>query len=165
MVITYEDFKKEIYSLSGIDLNSYKERQMKRRIDALIKKNNFNDYHSYVIALKTNNDLYNEFINYLTINVSQFFRNPSQWEVLEKEIIPYLLKSTSNLKVWSAACSTGDEPYSLVMLLSKFIPLSKIKIIATDIDKEAIEKAKMGIYSEKSLEGMPQEFLRNISKP
>ena len=142
MVITYEDFKKEIYSLSGIDLNSYKERQMKRRIDALIKKNNFNDYHSYVIALKTNNDLYNEFINYLTINVSQFFRNPSQWEVLEKEIIPYLLKSTSNLKVWSAACSTGDEPYSLVMLLSKFIPLSKIKIIATDIDKEAIEKAK-----------------------
>jgi len=164
MVITYEDFKKEIYSLSGIDLNSYKERQMKRRIDALIKKNNFNDYHSYVIALKTNNDLYNEFINYLTINVSQFFRNPSQWEVLEKEIIPYLLKSTSSLKVWSAACSTGDEPYSLVMLLSKFIPLSKIKIIATDIDKEAIEKAKMGIYSEKSLEGMPQEFFTKYFK-
>ena len=164
MVITYEDFKKEIYSLSGIDLNSYKERQMKRRIDALIKKNNFNDYHSYVIALKTNNDLYNEFINYLTINVSQFFRNPSQWEVLEKEIIPYLLKSTSNLKVWSAACSTGDEPYSLVMLLSKFIPLSKIKIIATDIDKEAIEKQKW-VFIVKSLEGMPQEFLRNISKP
>ena len=127
MIVTYEDFKKEIYHMSGIDLNCYKERQMKRRIDALIKKNNYNDYHSYVLALKDNKELYNEFINYLTINVSQFFRNPSQWEVLEKEIIPYLLKSSSDLKIWSAACSTGDEPYSLVMLLSKFIPLSKLK--------------------------------------
>ncbi|HOQ16182.1 MAG: protein-glutamate O-methyltransferase CheR [Epulopiscium sp.] len=165
MIVTYEDFKKEIYHMSGIDLNCYKERQMKRRIDALIKKNNYNDYHSYVLALKDNKELYNEFINYLTINVSQFFRNPSQWEVLEKEIIPYLLKSSSDLKIWSAACSTGDEPYSLVMLLSKFIPLSKIKILATDIDKEALEKAKMGLYNDKSIEGMPKEFFNKFFKP
>ncbi|NLK97577.1 protein-glutamate O-methyltransferase CheR [Defluviitalea saccharophila] len=159
MIKTYEDFKKEILRISGIDLNSYKERQMKRRIDALIKKNNYDAYESYVMALKTNKELYNEFINYLTINVSEFFRNPPQWEVLEKEVIPYLLKKSSSLKIWSAACSTGDEPYSLAMLLTKFFPLSKIKILATDIDRQVLEKARMGLYNKKSVEGVPKEFL------
>lgn len=165
MVITYEDFKNEVLLMSGIDLNSYKERQMKRRIDALIKKNNYEDYHSYVIALKTNTNIYNEFINYLTINVSEFFRNPTQWEVLEKEVIPYILKFNSSLKIWSAACSTGDEPYSLAMLLSKFLPLSKIKILATDIDRQALEKAKIGLYNDKSIEGVPNEFFIKFFKP
>lgn len=164
MIKTYEDFKKEILSLSGIDLHSYKERQMKRRIDALIRKNNYEDYHSYVFALKTDKELYNEFINYLTINVSEFFRNPTQWEVLEKEVIPYLLKHSPSLKIWSAACSTGDEPYSLAMVLSKFLPLSKIRILATDIDKQVLEKAQMGLYNKKSIEGVPKEFLAKYFK-
>lgn len=165
MIKTYEDFKKEILRISGIDLNSYKERQMKRRIDALIRKNNFVEYEHYVAALKTNKELYNEFINYLTINVSEFFRNPPQWEVLEKEVIPYLLTKSSSLKIWSAACSTGDEPYSLAMLLSKFFPLSRIKILATDIDKQVLEKAQMGLYNKKSLEGVPKEFMTKYFQP
>jgi len=84
----YEAFKKEVYKISTIDLDAYKERQMKRRIDALIKKNGYSDYKSYVDALKTNTALYTEFINYLTINVSEFYRNPTQWQVLENEILP-----------------------------------------------------------------------------
>ena len=86
------------------------------------------------------------------------FRNPSQWDVLEKEIIPYLLSHSSHLKIWSAACSTGDEPYSLVMLLSKFLPLSQIKILATDIDKDILEKAQIGLYNEKSIASVPNFF-------
>ncbi len=155
----YENFKREVFKLSTINLDAYKERQMKRRIDSLIKKNNYNDYISYVAGLKTNDKLYKEFINYLTINVSEFYRNPAQWQVLETEILPYLIKNSSNLKIWSAACSTGDEPYSLVMVLSKHMPLSRIKIIATDIDKQVLEKAKMGLYSSKSVEGLPKEYL------
>ncbi len=62
------------------------------------------------------------------------------------------------MKIWSAACSTGDEPYSLVMLLSKFVPLNKISIIATDIDKQVLEKARAGLYNQKSIAGLPQEF-------
>ena len=64
------------------------------------------------------------------------------------------------MKIWSAACSTGDEPYSLVMLLAKFMPLNKIEIIATDIDKQVIEKAKAGLYAEKSLKALPKEFVQ-----
>lgn len=155
----YEQFKSQILSLTKIDLNAYKERQMKRRIDALIAKNKYPGYREYVDAIKTNNRLFEEFVNYLTINVSEFWRNPEQWKVLEQEIFPELIKSFGkNLKIWSAACSTGDEPYSLVMLLSKFVPLNKISIIATDIDKQVLEKARAGLYNQKSIAGLPQEF-------
>lgn len=156
----YEDFKKQILTLSSIDLNAYKEKQMKRRIDSLISKNGFKSYSDYVKGLKTDKELYEAFINYLTINVSEFWRNPEQWTRLEKEIIPYLIeKHGKNLKIWSAACSTGDEPYSLVMLLSKFMPLNQIKIIATDIDKQVLEDAKIGIYGYKSVKGLPKDLL------
>lgn len=159
MLVDYEGFKQKIYKLTGINLSSYKERQMRRRIDSLIKRNNYDDYDEYFKALTQNPKLYDEFINYLTINVSEFYRNPLQWELLEKEIIPNLLKNNKRLKIWSAACSTGEEPYSLVMLMSRFMELSNIKIIATDIDDGAVEKAKNGLYVAKSLESLPKEFI------
>lgn len=155
----YEQFKTQILQLTTIDLNAYKERQMKRRIDALIAKHKYPGYKEYVAALKQNQELFEEFVNYLTINVSEFWRNPEQWKVLEDSVIPELIKKNGkNIKVWSAACSTGDEPYSLVMLLSKFMPLRDIKILATDIDKQVLEKARAGLYNQKSLTGLPEEF-------
>ncbi len=155
----YEQFKSQIFSLTKIDLNAYKERQMKRRIDALISKHKYPGYQEYVAAIKADVVLFEEFVNYLTINVSEFWRNPEQWKVLENEVVPDLInKNGKSLKIWSAACSTGDEPYSLVMLLSKFMPLSNIKIYATDIDKQVLEKARVGLYNEKSLAGLPAEF-------
>lgn len=156
----YEGFKKQVYTLTSIDLSAYKERQMKRRIDALISKNKFKGYDDYVTAIKANKDMLEEFVNYLTINVSEFYRNPDQWKILENEIFPALIKeSGKSLKIWSAACSTGDEPYSLAMVLSKFVPLTSINILATDIDKQVIEKAKLGLYNEKSLAGLPKEYI------
>lgn len=155
----YEGFKSEIYKMTGINLSYYKEKQMKRRIDSLIKKNGYERYEDYVKVLKSNNVLFNEFINYLTINVSEFYRNPEQWEVLKHDIFPILLKKNKKLKIWSAACSTGDEPYTLVMVLNSYIPLNEIKIIATDIDKEALHKAMSGKYCEKSLEKLPKEYI------
>ena len=159
MAYDYEYFKKEIYALTTIDLNAYKEKQMKRRIDTLIAKHKIIGYDQYVAALKADKAKFEEFVNYITINVSEFYRNPEQWEILDKQIIPELItKFGKNLKIWSAACSTGDEPYSLVMALSKHIPLNQIRIYATDLDKQVIQKAKVGLYSEKSIASVPQEF-------
>jgi len=155
----YEAFIANVYKKTGLDLSCYKERQMKRRIESLVMRNNYNSFDTYFNGLNTNSKLFEEFINYLTINVSEFYRNPPQWEVLEKEIIPQLLKKKSKLKIWSSASSTGEEPYSLVMLMSKFMDLKDINILATDIDKGAINKAKFGVYSAKSLEGLPAEFV------
>ena len=142
-VYDYEQFKKAVYDLTHIDLNCYKEKQMKRRIDTLIAKNSVDGYAKYVELLKTNHEKFDEFVNYLTINVSEFYRNPDQWEYMDKTIIPQLIRDFGpNLKIWSAACSTGDEPYSLVMALSRHLPLSQITIFATDIDNQVLEKAQ-----------------------
>lgn len=155
----YEAFKAAVFKLTSIDLNAYKEKQMRRRIDTLIGKHKISGYEEFVSQLKTNKELFEEFVNYLTINVSEFYRNPDQWDLMDKEFIPELInKFGKNLKIWSAACSTGDEPYSLVMALSRHLPLSNIKIIATDIDKQVIAHAKNGLYLEKSLTNVPKDL-------
>lgn len=159
MVYDYEYLKKAVYDLTRIDLNAYKEKQMKRRIDTLIAKHKIEGYDKYVQVLKSDSVRFEEFVNYLTINVSEFYRNKEQWEILDKEIIPELIKKFGKrLKIWSAACSTGDEPYSLVMAFSRHLPLEQIKVLATDIDKQVIAKAKTGLYIEKSIENVPQDL-------
>lgn len=155
----YEGFKAAVFKLTSIDLNAYKEQQMKRRIDTLISRNKISGYEDFVKALKADKDLFEEFVSYLTINVSEFYRNPEQWELMDKQFIPLLIERFGkNLKIWSAACSTGDEPYSLVMALSRHLPLNQIKIIATDIDKQILAQAKVGIYNEKSIASVPKDL-------
>lgn len=154
----YEKFKSQVLKKTGIDLSCYKERQMKRRIESMIKRNGKKDFEDYFQLLNSDVDKFNEFINYLTINVSEFFRNANQWDILKDKVIPQLLEKQTTLKVWSAACSTGEEPYTIVMVLSHFFPLNRIKIQAYDIDEEAVSKAKMGVYSEKSIANVPENF-------
>lgn len=161
MSYDYEGFKKEVLKLTKIDLNAYKEKQMKRRIDTLIAKTGAKEYAEYVKLISTDKKRFDEFVNYLTINVSEFYRNPEQWKILDQQIIPELIKKFGkNLKIWSAACSTGDEPYSLVMALSRHLPLNQIQIYATDIDKQVIAKAQGGLYSEKSVVSVPDDLKR-----
>ena len=78
MTYDYEYFKKAVFDLTTIDLSSYKEKQMKRRIDTLIEKHKITGYEKYVELIKTNKEAYEEFVSYLTINVSEFYRNPEQ---------------------------------------------------------------------------------------
>lgn len=159
----YEEFKKAFYEHSGIDLNLYKEKQMKRRLTSLVERNGFSSFMDFFRATLKDHKLYQSFINYLTINVSEFYRNPNQWEILKNIIIPDLVKkkgSIENIRIWSSACSTGEEPYTIVMILSNFFPLSKIRILATDIDLDAIEKAKQGIYLSRSVKDLPAEYLK-----
>lgn len=155
----YEEFKADVLKLTKIDLNYYKEKQMRRRIDTLANKNGAKSYEEYIQMIKSDKDKFEQFVNFLTINVSEFYRNPDQWKLMEQQVIPKLIKEQRKpIKIWSAACSTGDEPYSLAMAFSKHVPLSDIKILATDIDKQVIEHAKVGLYSEKSIAGVPADL-------
>ena len=159
MVYDYEYFKIVVFSLTKIDLNAYYEIQMNRRIYTLIAKHKVTGYDKFVQKLRDEKAVFDDFVNYLTINVSEFYRNPEQWKLMDQQIIPELInKFGTRLKIWSAACSTGDEPYSLVMAFSKHIPLNQITITATDIDKQVIEKAKLGLYNDKSIAAVPEEF-------
>ena len=104
-MVGYEDFKKDIFTLTKIDLNAYKEKQMKRRIETLISKNNITSYKDYVALIKKDAEKFEQFVNFLTINVSEFYRNPEQWGILDKEVFPSLIQRFGkSLKIWSAAC-------------------------------------------------------------
>lgn len=161
MAYDYENFKKDVYQLTNINLSLYKERQMKRRIESLMKRKGYTTFDTYFAAMKKDQALLRAFVSYLTINVSEFYRNPKQWELFENQIIPYLEKRFGKqIHIWSAACSTGDEPYTIAMILARHFPLKQIKIYATDIDEDVLAFAKEGIYSERSLERLPKDLLQ-----
>ena len=154
---SYAYFKQRVLGLTGIDLNYYREEQMKRRIDALIRKNKCFSYDSFIELLVADKNKFDEFVNYLTINVSEFWRNPDQWRILENDVIPEFRKKI-HINIWSAACSTGDEPYSLAMLMLKYYSPEKFSILATDIDKQVLKTAEAGIYDNRSLKGLPADI-------
>jgi chemotaxis protein methyltransferase CheR len=156
----YENFISKIYQKTGINLSLYKEAQMKRRLTSLYQKKGYASFDDFFQALNRDSQLMNEFLDRMTINVSEFYRNAKRWEVLDKTILPDLLRRNSNLKIWSAACSTGEEPYTLAMVLSKHMPLSKLQILATDIDENVLAKARLGIYAERSLNEVPKEMVK-----
>lgn len=160
MAYDYESFKQDVYKLTNINLSMYKERQMKRRIESLMNRKGYTTFDAYFQAMKKDDSLLRSFVSYLTINVSEFYRNPKQWEVFEEQMIPYLKSQFGNkINIWSAACSTGDEPYTIAMLLSKHFPVNQIKVLATDIDDDVLAIAQTGYYQAKSLERLPKELL------
>lgn len=154
----YQQFTTQIKKLFNIDLLLYKEAQMKRRLTSFREQKGFSSFNDFYRALENNTSLQAEFLDRMTINVSEFFRNYKRWEILETKILPRLLQNRSSMKIWSAACSTGEEPYTLAMILTKYLPLSGISILATDIDAGAIEKAEKGHYSEQSLREVPEQI-------
>ncbi|MGX9133832.1 CheR family methyltransferase [Rummeliibacillus sp. JY-2-4R] len=151
----YEEFIANVKRKTGIDLSLYKEAQMKRRLTSLYEKRGFKSFYEFFKGIEKDHKLLDEFLDRMTINVSEFYRNGKRWEVLQNKIFPRLLQSNKRLKIWSAACSTGEEPYTLAMVLSNFIPLSQISILATDLDETAIDMAKIGSYHERSLAEVP----------
>lgn len=154
----YEQFVEGIKRKTGIDLALYKEAQMKRRLTSLYEKKGYANFVDFLRAVETDRGMMNEFLDRMTINVSEFYRNGKRWEVLQKKIFPRLLQNNRRLKIWSAACSTGEEPYSLVMVLAQHLPLSQIQVMATDLDDNAIAKAKRGVYPERSLTEVPADI-------
>jgi len=158
MLSTYTDFKRDFYTLSGLNLNLYTEAQMKRRIDTFMLKSGYRDYGEFIKRMKQDNTLFHSFLSYLTINVSSFFRNPDQWNIFSEKIVPELKKSRDKIRIWSAACATGEEPYTINMIMSNAMLQNRFEILATDIDSDALQKAKEGVYKEKDIVAIPYEY-------
>lgn len=165
-----EDTLQEILTLvnqqAHIDFHPYKTSTILRRISrrmAITHKLTMQDYTQYV---KTHPEEVGELVKALLINVTQFFRDPEAFTYLESDILPKLIEQARArdrvLRFWAAGCATGEEPYSLAMVLATLLEaeLSKwsIKIFATDLDEAAIDFARRGIYSEKLLAGVPQKY-------
>ncbi len=155
----YEQFIQKVKRKTRIDLSLYKEAQMKRRLTSLYRKRGYDNFVEYFDAIDRDPLMMEEFLDRMTINVSEFYRNPKRWDVLDKRMIPLLMEESRRLKVWSAACSTGEEPYSLAMVLSNHMPLRDVRIEATDLDEGALERAKVGLYNDRAIKDVPKEML------
>ncbi|WLR46750.1 protein-glutamate O-methyltransferase CheR [Halobacillus litoralis] len=156
----YIQFIEKVHRKTGVDLSQYKEAQMKRRLTSLRDKRGHHDFNSYYNALENDSLLLDELLDRMTINVSEFYRNRKRFEVLEQKVIPYLLRKKKKLRIWSAACSTGEEPYTLAMILNRYMSLHQVEILATDLDGNALEKAEQALYHERSLKEVSPEILR-----
>jgi chemotaxis protein methyltransferase CheR len=153
-------FIKKVKEYTSIDLSQYKEAQMKRRLTTLRMKKGYTSFVSFFDAMTKDKSLFYEFLDRMTINVSEFWRNANRWEVLERHFLPEMLKRTRRLKVWSAACSTGEEPYTLAMILAEHKALKDAYLLATDIDEGALEKARKGVYLDRSVKEVPAYYLQ-----
>jgi len=149
-------FKSGVRDSFALDLDSYKETQLKRRLESFLARKS-TDYGTYFRQLLANRAEFREFVEFLTINVSEFFRDAHLFGLLEKEILPRLLSRRKTLRVWSAACANGAEPYSLAILLEELSPGRRHRILATDIDQQILQVAQQAVYG--------PEILRNVSAP
>jgi chemotaxis protein methyltransferase CheR len=150
-----EYFEEWVLKDFGINLKAYKQNQLQRRILSLMSRVGVNSVEEYISLLKKDKDQRIKFLDFITINVSEFFRNPEIFDELEKKIKIELLNNTSGpLKIWSAACSIGAEPYSLSIIMDEISPNKKHKIIATDLDMTILQRAKEGIYAQAEIKNV-----------
>ena len=156
----FAQFKNKVAAEFKINLNGYKEKQLKRRIDSLTTTLHMKNYADYLELLQSDENNLRRFLDRVTINVSEFFRNPDIFKQLEEKTLPYLLKQRQPLKIWSAACADGSEPYSLAILLEDLTPGIKHKLLASDMDKKILEVAKRGLYSPNTTRNVSPERLK-----
>ena len=138
----FAEFKMQVYKNFGLDLNSYKENQLKRRLDNLLFRYQMKDYRDLLDKMLRDRQEYIKFLDYLTINVSEFFRDAKMFRFLEQEVLPGLIAGGRRLRIWSAACSNGAEPYSVAIILDELTPQTVHRIDATDLDQTILKKAK-----------------------
>jgi chemotaxis protein methyltransferase CheR len=137
----FEAFRQTAYKITGLDLTSYKVPQMHRRLSVLLSKVQVRTFAEYSRLLEKDSQRRQEFRDFVTINVSEFFRDGDRFADLEKRVRG-LVASGSALRAWSAGCSIGAEPYSLAMLLLEIAPSRPHSILATDIDDTILARAR-----------------------
>ena len=154
---------RSIERLAGFKCSNYKEDYIKRRILSRMRLTNTADYEAYHKYLLANPQEVDSLRNALTINVTRFFRDPEVFEVLQRDILPDLIRRKKTIRIWCAGCATGEEPYSIAILVHELAILHRdinVTIYATDIDTGALRKAMAGIYDEKTLENVDGRRLR-----
>jgi two-component system, chemotaxis family, CheB/CheR fusion protein len=163
----------QVSERSSLDFRAYKTTTILRRIGRRISVTQQRDMTQYSQFLDNHPEEIGELVKAFLINVTEFFRDADAFTYLKTEILPVLIERARDhnrvLRFWSAGCASGEEPYSLAMLLSDLLgselPEWTIKIFATDLDETAINFARRGFYSESHVKGVPQEYLQRYFEP
>jgi chemotaxis protein methyltransferase CheR len=139
---------------------NYKEDYIKRRLLSRMRSTNTTTYGEYLRHLKANAPELEHLRNAFTINVTEFFRDGDVYEAIRRDILPTLFKELSRIRIWCAGCSSGEEPYSIAMILSDLMTQNKNlsgQILATDIDRVVLARAQEGIYLPKAMEKLSEQ--------
>ncbi len=155
----------KVRSERGLDLSQYRENYVTRRVAVRLNSLGLHTYHQYSAYLDQNPEEYAKLLDTLTINVTQFFRDPTVYALFRDQVVPSLLATKKSRKqrlvrLWSAGCATGEEPYSLAMSMLDGIVRTKsndamLSVIGTDIDRNALAVAKRGEYPVRLLNQIP----------
>jgi chemotaxis protein methyltransferase CheR len=161
----FEQYRAFIYAESGITFTSANRSILESRLKERLREKGVDSVKTYFSTISTNKEELKGFLDAITTNLTRFFRNQAQFDAFEKHVVPELInikKSSANttIKIWSAGCSTGEEPYSLAMLLSEVLPSPwKFEILASDISLKCLMTAKEGFYADNRLDGIPPNYL------
>ncbi|MGL4370626.1 MAG: CheR family methyltransferase, partial [Spirochaetota bacterium] len=158
-------FRGIVYSETGINLSEMKRSLLQSRLLRRLRKLSLERYSQYREYLEENYSAeLIDFINAITTNKTDFFREEQHFDFMTETVLPGLVAADKKrIRIWSAGCSTGEEPYSIAITIREFFGESSfpdIKILATDIDTQVIEKGMSGIYKEDSLQGMDTAVAR-----
>lgn len=149
-----QQFKRRFHSLSGHNLELY--QQVDRRLQTYLSRSGCLSFEELYEQLRDQPELQESFLDYLSINVSEFFRNPERFRELKLKILPELMHNKLSLNFWSAGCSFGAEIYSLVITMANLQRLNICRFLGSDIDQRALNKAREGIYH--------PDLLHNVTK-
>lgn len=166
----FQHIKKIAYSLTGISLTDHKKNMIYGRLARRLRKLDLANFDDYIDLLEAGEPAeLTEFINAITTNLTSFFRENHHFQHLQTEVIPRLMRANlakKRIRIWSAGCSTGEEPYSIAMVLASFAALStwNVKVLATDLDSSVVEKASQGIYTSERVENIPDQYRKFLQQ-
>lgn len=155
----FTEFHNWVYKEIGLSLNSYKPTQLNRRIGSLMERVGVKTLEEYTKLLKEDAVEREKFMDHITINVTEFFRNPEFFEALRKNLLSEIIPNRNNIKIWSAGSSMGCEAYSLAMMFDDMNDKVSYSILATDIDKNILAKARKGVYSVADVKTLDKKYL------
>jgi len=168
----FEALKELLMREKGFDLEAYKERCILRRIYLKVRSKGFPNLGLYFRTLSRNMEELEELFQYLTINVTEFFRNPEAYRYLREKILPALLSErdgNGTINIWSAGCSSGEEPFSLAILMLKVsrdhATDFSFRVLATDVDKSVLAKGKEGLYTKDALKNIDEMDVQEYFVP
>lgn len=150
----------------GFDFTGYKRTSLMRRVRHRMDHAGYDTFEQYLDVLQASSDEFSALFNTILINVTAFFRDPDAWEYIRTDVIPQMLAERGPddpIRVWSAGCASGQEAYTLAILLTEALGpdafRQRVKIYATDIDEEALTEARAASYDERAVESVPPDLL------
>ena len=159
----FEQYRDLIYAESGITFTPTNRSILESRLKERLREKNVDSVKTYIETIRRDKEEMKGFLDSITTNLTRFFRNQAHFDALEKFVIPEIKnirKTPGTIRIWSAGCSTGEEPYTIAMLLSEILPKPwNFEILASDISLKCLMTAKEGFYSESRIVGIPDNYL------